>query len=242
MKLPTSSPPKRCTSSSANRGQRRSRTRPAIVIPRSDDDRQQQVGGDARPAGRVPVDRARRQVHAGSRCSRLTRQLRFSCGSRAGGEEPARKAALVEPARPVLAEQEGRLRRDVGHESSLYRRPSPRPTGSCDGRPVAGSIRWCCSGPRRSQRRFVLPARGETAGHEPHGRAARQRYVDLAARGEVAAGRDEALPGDQAERLVDRDDLTTPFRSSRIPPRSTTTRPRRVTPSSRAGAAGPAAG
>ena len=106
--------------------------------------------------------------------STLARQLSVLVRLRPGGEEPARKAALVEPVGPVLAEQEGRLRADVGHEAG---RPADRHL-------LPRALRWpagrrdrsdgAAPAPPRSQRRFVFPLVARPPRDESHGHAVRQ--------------------------------------------------------------------
>jgi len=117
-------------------------------------------------------------------------------------EEPAREPALVEPARAVVGEEDGRSRGDVGGEAR----------GCCDGHLVpARPGRTPC--PRIDEVMLLdaathpaprrLAARGETSRGKPDGTAAGHCNDDLAARREIAARRDEASLRQEAEGVVD---------------------------------------
>ena len=117
------------------------------------------------------------------------------------GEEPAGQPALVEPVRAVVAEQEGSLGCDVGCEArraaNRYLVPRARrgPAG-CRVDQVMLLLAAAEPAPLRAA------ARSETAGDEPHRSAIRQRHVEWRVRGQVAARRDEAGVGEEAQRVV----------------------------------------
>ena len=120
----------------------------------------------------------------------------------AGREEPAREAVLVEPVRPVAAEQEGRLRRDVRGKTRAAADRHLLPQGH--GRPAGGGVdQVVLERTRASPAAPVGAARREAAFDELDGIAPRERDRDAAAACEVSAGGDVAVAAEQRERVVD---------------------------------------
>ena len=124
--------------------------------------------GNGRLAGEQDARRARSRRRAGTRRRRLrgrrTRRRSSSdyemhtAASASRGQPPARtispsrrdepalQPAALEPGRPVVAEEEGGLRGDVGCQARRGADGHALPRAS-DGAPVAGSIRWCARPP-----------------------------------------------------------------------------------------------
>ena len=110
------------------------------------------------PKASIPPARAAYQcdVHAATRPSDGGAPAEVDARSPSLADEPPGQAALVEPVRPVLAEQERRLRGDVGGDAAPGRDGHLAPAASRRAA-GAGSIRWCCTAPPRCQRRLVVP-------------------------------------------------------------------------------------
>ena len=164
----------------------------------------------SRPPGRVPVDRARRQVHAVPRVRRpgevaedascdTNRPGSPRASSHAGPSSPSRNAALA----PTSA-----ARHDAPTDRHLRPRRSTRAAGArvdqvmlldTAARPAAPG--HC----RSSRRRLPAPARRRRPA--PRRSPARSR--------QIASCRDEAVPPMHARASSTASALTTPFRSSR---------------------------
>ena len=179
--------------------------------------------------GRVPVERARRQVHASCPGRRFARQVAFWSACTVG-EKPARQTTFVEPVRPVVAEQERGLRGDVGGEAGRSRDGDLVPTAAEAGRPVAGSIRWCCSTPAAEPAPLGAAARREAAGDEAHGAAARSATSTSPRVARSPPAETKPWPVSRPSASSTAIALTTPFRSSFVPRPSTSTRPKSETP------------
>ena len=175
--------------------------------PEAHDHRQKHVGGNAGRPGRVPVERARGQVHATAPLPTLAHQLSFSCTSPSCGTKRPGRPMLVEPLGPVVAEKEGGFRGHVGHETASHPQTVTSSQPDVLGNPLRGSIRWCCSFAAPEPTPSCSSAGGQTSGVESHRPATRQGDVHLALRGEVATGRDEAVSPEQCESVIDRHGL-----------------------------------
>ena len=98
MSEPTRRPPKRWTSSTEKRGQRRLCALPPSASPSADDEAEDDVCRDARGAGRVPDRWVRGHVHAGTACV-APAQAPFSTISPSRPTKRPGIATLVEPRR-----------------------------------------------------------------------------------------------------------------------------------------------
>ena len=212
---------KRCSSSTAKRGQL-SDARPDMQ--QADDDRagEQQVRDDPGRAGEVPDRRA----HAARRSGTAARQLSLSATTPSRVDEPAGEAAAVEPRRPGRPEQQRRLGGDVGREAGcggdghVAPRRAGRPAGARDRSDGAGAA------PPRSQVRTPVLLVASPPCVDGDRVAAGQPDRDRDRRREVAAGRHPALPRRRARASSTVRPLTTPFRSSTIGSVRSSIRPR----------------
>ena len=197
MREPTRRPPKRWMSSTEKRGQRRFCALPPRVSPRQTT--RLRTTYAATPEARAAYQMAGFEVTcmpAPALSSRLpTRRSRRS-RRRAPTKRPAMPRASSHPAR--CAEQEAGLRGDVG-----ARQLAPEAVtcshGESLGPPVAVSTR-CAP-------RDAVPLVARPPETTRIGAVRRERDVDRAAHGEVAADRDEARPVERRGGRVDRERL-----------------------------------
>ena len=185
--------------------------------PDADDGRQQDVGHDPGGPGRVPVDRARGQVHAGQPSV-------ISAHRRVITTTPSRSMNLPRhPAgRPASPARRGRAGTRRWPRCRRARHVGPQAVtcsqGDARGRPVRGSIRWCCddsaAAPAAARRAAASPERRAPAAPRRH-RAARCRWASAIARSPPA----ETQPpgGSSSAASSTAIALTTPFRSSSTP-------------------------